>query len=263
MTKLMAIAASVLLTVAGLTTVAQAQSVSDLLAKGKIAIGVNSAAPPFSFVNPSGEPEGYDVDVGNAIAEYLGVKAEFTPYATAARIPALESGKVDMIIGTLTPTPARARVVMFTMPYVTFTTNVVADSATDIKGFDDLAGKTVAVARGTPQEAALVAAAPKDTKIARFDNDAVAIQALASGQADATVIPATIYGEFKKSQPDTKLELKFLVARQFMSIAVRKDAFELRQWLNTVLSYMRGNGQLDDISNKWTGQPFPKDAPVF
>lgn len=262
MTKLMAIAAAFLLIVAGLTT-AQAQSIDDLLAKGKFMIGVNSAAPPFSFVNPSGEVEGYDVDVSKAIAEHLGVKPEFTPYATAARIPALESGKVDMVVGTLTPTPARARVVMFTMPYVTFTTNVVADKAADIENFDDLADKTVAVARGTPQEAALVAAAPKSTKIARFDNDAVAIQALASGQADATVVPATIYGEFKEGRPDTPLELKFLVARQFMSIAVRKDAFELRQWLNTVLSHMKGNGQLDEISKKWTGQPFPKDAPVF
>jgi len=262
MTKLMAIAAALLLTVAGPAAV-QAQSIDDLLAKGKVMIGVNSAAPPFSFVNPSGEVEGYDIDVGKALAEHLGVTPEFTPYATAARIPALESGKVDMIIGTLTPTPARARVVMFTMPYVTFTTNVVADGTAEIDGFDDLADKTVAVARGTPQEAALVAAAPDSTKIARFDNDAVAIQALASGQADATVVPATIYGEFKKGQPDTKLELKFQVARQFMSIAVRKDAFELRQWLNTVLSFMRGNGQLDDISTKWTGEPFPKEAPVF
>jgi polar amino acid transport system substrate-binding protein len=48
-----------------------------------------------------------------------------------------------------------------------------------------------------------------------------------------------------------------------MSIAVRKDAFALHQWLNTVLSFTRGNGQLDAISTKWTGQPFPKDAPVF
>lgn len=262
MRKLVAIAAAFLVTVVGLT-VAQAQSIDDLLAKGKVMIGVNSAAPPFSFVNPSGEVEGYDVDMGNALAEHLGIKPEFTPYDTAARIPALESGKVDMVIGTLTPTPARARVVMFTMPYVTFTTNVVADKTAGIKGFDDLAGKTVAVARGTPQEAALVAAASKDTKIARFDNDAVAIQALASGQADATVVPSTIYDEFKKGRSDTTLELKFVVARQYMSIAVKKDAFELRQWLNTVLSFMKGNGQLDEISNKWTGQPFPKDAPQF
>lgn len=262
MMKLMTMAAALLFAAAGLNS-SQAQSVDDLIAKGTIRIGVNSAAPPFSSVNPSGQVEGYDVDVGNALAKHLGVKAEFTPYATAARIPALQSGKVDIVIATLTPTPARARVVMFTMPYVTFTTNVVAESGADVHSFNDLAGKTVSVARGTPQEVALVAAAPKDTKVARFDNDAVAFQALASGQASATVVPATIYGEYKKAHPDTKLALKFLVARQFMSVAVKKDAFELHQWLNTVISDMKGDGELDKISEKWTGQPFPKDAPVF
>lgn len=261
--KLSRMIAAALLFAFAATAVSMAQSINDLVSKGVIRIGVNSAAPPFSIVNTSGGVEGYDVDVGNAIADYLGVKAEFTPYATAARIPALESGKVDVVIGTLTPTPERARVVMFTMPYVTFSTNVVAGAGTNITSFDDLKGKTVSVARGTPQETALVAAAPQGTNIARFDDDSIAIQALASGQADATVVPGTIYGEFKKARPNTDLEIKFLVARQFMSIAVRQDSFELRQWLNTVVSYMRVTGQLDEIAMKWTGQPFPKDAPEF
>lgn len=262
MRKMVSVALAMLFMVAGLS-MARAQSINDLIAKGVLKIGVNSAAPPFSFVDSSGKVIGYDVDVGKVLAKYLGVKAEFTAYATAARIPALQSGKVDIVVATLTPTPARARVVMFTMPYVTFTTNVVAAGNADIHSFKDLAGKTVSVARGTPQEVALVAAAPKSTKIARFDNDAVAFQALASGQAEATVVPGTIFQEYKKAHPDTKLALKFLVARQFMSIAVRKDAFELRQWLNTVVSDMRTDGQLDKISEKWTGQPFPKNAPVF
>ena len=245
------------------TATSLAQSIDELVTKGVIKIGVNSAAPPFSIVNTSGNVEGYDVDVGNAIAEYLGVKAEFVGYATAARIPALESGKADIIIGTLTPTPARAKVVMFTMPYVTFATQVVAKQGTNITSWDDLKGKTVSVARGTPQETALVAAAPEGTNIARFDDDSIAIQALASGQADATVVPGTIYVEFKKARPDTDLELKFEVARQYMSIAVRQDAFELRQWLNTVVSYMKVSGQLDAIAMEWTGETFPKDAPEF
>lgn len=261
--RLIRLAVAALLLAGLWTTTATAQSIDEIVNRGVIRIGVNSAAPPFSIVDTSGNVSGYDVDVGNKIAEYLGVNAEFTAYSTTARIPALESGKVDVVIGTLTPTPARARVVMFTMPYVTFTTNVVAPSSTQISSWDDLDGKTVAVARGTPQEAALVAAAPEGTNIARFEDDSIAIQALASGQADAAVIPNTILAEFKKGRPNTDLELKFEVARQFMSIAVRRDAFDLRQWLNTVVSFMRVNGELDEIALKWTGEPFPDNAPVF
>jgi polar amino acid transport system substrate-binding protein len=48
-----------------------------------------------------------------------------------------------------------------------------------------------------------------------------------------------------------------------MSIAVRKDAFELHQWLNTTLSFIKQNGELDEISNKWTGKALPSTMPVF
>lgn len=256
------IAAALILAFAA-TAASMAQSIDELISRGVIRVGVNSAAPPFSIVDASGNVVGYDVDVANAIAEYMGVDAEVTAYSTAARIPALETDKVDMVIATLTPTPARANVVMFTMPYVTFTTNVIAPAGTEISSWDDLVGKTVSVARATPQEVALVAAAPEGTNISRFDDDSIAIQALASGQVDATVVPNTILAEFKKARPNTDLELKFEIARQYMSIAVRQDAFELRQWLNTIVSWMKVSGQLDEISMKWTGSPFPKDAPVF
>lgn len=257
------IVAALFMMFAAATTTSLAQSINELISKGTIRVGVNSAAPPFSIVNAAGQIEGYDVDVANALAEYMGVKAEITAHTTAARIPALETNLVDMVIGTLTPTPARANVVMFTIPYVTFTTNVIAPAGTDISGWEDLAGKTVAVARATPQEVALVAAAPEGTNISRFDDDSIAIQAMASGQVDAVVVPNTILAEFQKARPNTDLELKFEIARQYMSIAVRHDAHDLHQWLNTVIAWMKVSGQLDEISIKWTGQPFPKDAPVF
>src|SRR5699024_2847700 len=117
--------ASLLLGMMVLCTV-QAQSIDDIISKGTIEIGVNVAAPPYSTVNASGKVEGYDVDVGKAIADYLGVKAEFTPYPLQGRVPALVSGKVDIVIAALTPTPPRARVVMFTIPYASFSTNVIA-----------------------------------------------------------------------------------------------------------------------------------------
>ncbi len=261
--KLSRVIVAALFLLVAATSTAFAQTVDELISRGVLRVGVNSAAPPFSIVNASGQIEGYDVDVANALAEYMGVTAEITAYPTAARIPALENDMVDIVIATLTPTPARANVVMFTIPYVTFTTNVVAPAGTDISGWEDLAGKTVAVARATPQETALVAAAPEGTNISRFDDDSIAIQALASGQVDATVIPNTILAEFQKARPNTDLELKFEIARQYMSIATRQDAHDLHQWLNTVIAWLKVSGELDEISIKWTGQPFPKDAPVF
>ncbi|CAH1652048.1 LacI family transcriptional regulator [Hyphomicrobiales bacterium] len=249
--------------VAAFAAPAEAQSVNDIVSRGKVRIGVNSGAPPFSIVDPQGKTVGYDVDTANLLAKYLGVEAEIIPYTTAARIPALESGKADFVVATLSPTPERARAVMFTMPYSTFELVILAPKDSPIKEMADLAGKKVGVSRGTPQEVALTRNAPKEAAITRFDDDSTTMQSLISRQVEAIAIPETVFLELKKARPDIPFETKFKYFNQFMSIAVRKDAFELRQWLNTTLSYIKQNGELDDIARKWTGQPLPKDMPSF
>lgn len=244
-------------------SVGHAQSINDIVSSGKVRIGVNSGAPPFSLVDAKGTAVGYDVDVANLLAKYLGVAVEITPYPTASRIPALEAGKVDIVVATLSPTPARARAVMFTMPYSTFQLVVLAPKESAIKSIADLAGKKVGVSRGTPQEVALMRAAPKNAQLARFDDDSTTMQSVISGQVDAIAIPETVFIELRKVRPDIGVEPKFALFNQFMSIAVRKDAFELRQWLNTTLSFIKQNGELDEISKKWTGKPLPPEMPVF
>jgi polar amino acid transport system substrate-binding protein len=261
--KLMVWAALTGLMLAAATTAVDAQSINDIVKRGKVRIGVNSGAPPFSVVDAKGNPVGYDVDVAHLIGKYLGVPVEITPYTTPARIPALEAGKVDLVIATLSPTPERARAVMFTMPYSTFQLVVVAPKKSAIKSIADLAGKKVGVSRGTPQEVALTRSAPKDTGYARFDDDSTTMQSLVSHQVDAIAIPETVFKEVLKAQPQSDLEVKFTFFNQFMSMAVRNDAFELRQWLNTTLSYIKQNGELDDISKKWTGNALPPTMPVF
>ena len=245
------------------TPAVDAQTVNDIVKRGKVRIGVNSGAPPFSVVDVTGKPVGYDVDVSNVFAKYLGVPVEITPFTTAARIPALEADKVDLVIATLSPTPERARVVMFTMPYSTFQLVIIAPKKSAIKSLEDLAGKKVGVSRGTPQEVALTRTAPKTTNYARFDDDSTTMQSLVSGQVDAIAIPETVFQAVTKAMPQDALEVKFPFYNQFMSIAVRRDAFELRQWLNSTLSYIKQNGELDDIAKKWTGHALPSNMPVF
>lgn len=244
-------------------TAVNAQSVDEIVSRGVIKIGVNSGAPPFSLVDATGNTVGYDVDTAHLLAEYLGVDVEITPYPTNARIPALESGQVDVVVATLSPTPARARAVMFTMPYSTFQIVLLAASDSALASPDDLSGVKVGVSRGTPQEVALQKAAPADVDIARFDDDSTTMQALVSGQVEAIVIPETVFIELKKARPEITFEPKYTFFNQFMSIAVRKDAFELRQWLNTTLSFIKTSGELDAISEKWTGHALPANMPVF
>ena len=66
-----------------------------------------------------------------------------------------------------------------------------------------------------------------------------------------------------KTRPEAGLENKFLLFNQPNCMTVRKDQFELRQWLQNTIYFMKGNGELDELSTKWTGSPLPADLAVF
>ncbi len=251
-----------------LTSEAKAQqagpiTTADIVKRGKARIGVVTGAPPFGMVDPQGNAIGYDIDVANRLAFYLGVPVEISSLTPPSRIPALEAGRVDFLCATLGATPERARAVMFTMPYSAFRMMIMAKKDSPISKIEDLAGKKVGVPRGTPQEQALVRKAPKGTQIVRFEDDATSAQALIVGQIDACGIPDTIGGDIAKTRPEAGLENKFLLFNQPNCMTVRKDQFELRQWLQNTIYFMKGNGELDEYSTKWTGAPLPPDLAVF
>lgn len=242
---------------------ASAQTTAEIIKRGKVKIGVLVGAPPMGAVDASGSPVGYDADVATLIAKYLGVPADLVALEPPARIPALESGKVDFLVSTLAPTPERAKTAMFTVPYNAFQVGIYAKKAAKVKEWVDLKGKKVGVNRGSSVEPILVKqAAATGLTVVRFDNDAGVIQALFSGQIDACAEPDTIANQSLKARPDGDMALKFMFSKQPNSMAVRKDAFELHQWLNNTIYYIKLNGELDEIARKWIGSALP-ELPTF
>ncbi|MBP0597892.1 transporter substrate-binding domain-containing protein [Herbaspirillum sp. LeCh32-8] len=259
-TKFIALTLAATCAVAGAAS-ASAQSIAELTKKGKITIGVVSGTPPFGSVDAKGVPIGYDVDVANLIGKYLGLPVEIVPLVPPARIPALESGKVDMLAATLAPTPERAKAVLFTIPYSGFELSIVGPVGSNYKKLDDLVKKKVGVSRGSTNDTALTRLAPPGTTLVRFEDDSTVTQALLSNQVDAISIPNTMATEIVKTRGQGKIEVKFPYSVQPNSMTVRKGSYELQQWLNNFIYYVKLNGELDAISRKWAG-PLP-NLPVF
>ena len=241
---------------------AGAQTLGDLIKKGKLTIGVVSGTPPFGSIDAKGVPIGYDVDVANLIGKYLNLPVELVPLTAPSRVPSLESGKVDFLVATLAPTPERAKTLMFTMPYSGFELSIVAPIGSKFKALADLKGKKVGVTRGTTNDTALSRLALPGTSIVRFEDDATVTQALLSKQVDAVSIPNTMALDIIKTRGAGKIELKFPYSVQPNSMAVRRGDFELHQWLNNFIYYVKQNGELDAIARKWSGAPLPQ-LPTF
>src|SRR5262249_58596531 len=130
---------STLLGLAGAVVPAAAQTVDDIIKRGKVVIGVNTTTPIFGLIGKDGQPEGYDPDVARLAAKYMGVPVEFVSVTGANRIPYLLSGRVDIVIALFGITPERALQVSFSIPYASEAATLVAPASRNVKTIDDLA----------------------------------------------------------------------------------------------------------------------------
>ncbi len=234
---------------------ASAQSIDEILSKKKIQVGMLVDVPPFGLLNTEGKPEGYDADVAKLMGKYLGVEVELVPVTGPNRIPYLLTNKVDVLVAVFGITPERAKQVQFSIPYSTIEIQLLGPKKLDIKTIDQTAGKKIAVARASTQDTALTAAVPKTATIMRFDDDATAAQAFLSGQVDLLGSNNIIGTQLAEANPDMGIERKIVLRSQYNGITVRRGSTDFLQWVNTFLYFIKNNGELDAINQKWFKTP--------
>lgn len=238
---------------------AAAQTTDDISKKGKIAIGTLTGIPPYDTVDSSGNTAGFLVDLAKDVGKALGVPVEIVPVNNASRAAALESGRVDLLIAMMTATPERARTFLMTNPYGAYEMRFVANKSMKLTELNDLKGKRVSVPKGSTQEIAIAGFNIPGLELVRFEDDALALQALISGQVDASAQVAAVANDVIKKQKLDSLEVKTQVPLYtlYWSMAVRKDAFQFWHWLNNFIYYQEVSGALDTLHKKWVGIPTP------
>ncbi len=234
-------------------SVASAQTVNDIKAKGKLVVGVLVDFPPFGFYDENKKPIGYDPSLARMIADKMGVELEIVPVLGANRVPYLLSNKVDILVAALGMTPERAKQVDFSEPSAVVEQILYARKELDMKSVDDLKGKRIGVSRGSAQDITLTKVAPEGTIIQRFEEDPLVLQALLSGQVDAISMSTLIIADTQKVADVSNFEIKFPVQRLVHGIAVRKGQTDLLSWINDFLATAKSNGELNALHRKWVG----------
>ena len=199
---------------------AKADRLEDILKKGVVRIAVPLDVPPFGSQNQAREAEGFDVELAGMVAKALGVKLELQQVTGANRIPFLLTDKVDIVISVMGLTPERAKQIMFTSPYADTKLAVFGPKSADVPSADKIGSLKVAAAKGTTQELALTAMAPKAT-IMRTEDDATAAAAYLSGQAELFATNTLIIPDLQKRNPSKEFELKFTIRRSPAHMGVR------------------------------------------
>lgn len=221
--------------------------------RGRIRIAIDPAAPPYSTKDVNLAFTGSEVDVAELLAKDLGLSLEIVPTSAANRIPYLMTDKADLVISTLSITPERAKVIDFSVPYSGIQVIVAAPHKLVLTRLDELVGKSVAVVRGSTNDAELTRAAVPGTNIVRFEDDATAITAILSGQAQAYCTAPALLAPLNARQPDLAMEPKLVVKTNLTGIGIAKNQPRLRGRLDAWVRENLRNGKLNAIYRKHHG----------
>lgn len=248
--------ATVLVT-AALVAMAPAQaddSLTAVMAKKSIAIGIPVDFAPYGFMGPDLKPQGLDVAVAQMIADKMGVKADLVPVSTPNRIPYLQTKKIDLIVSALGKNAERAKVIDFTIAYAPFYQAVFGPKSLSIKSFADLGGKTIAVTRGTIQDDVLQQVAPPTLKIQRFEDDNSTVAAFVTQQTQLVATGAAVAAMAIQKYPKVDAEYKLLLKDSPNFIGVRKGETALLAKVNEILRQARADGTLGNYAQRWLGR---------
>ncbi|HEY9080220.1 transporter substrate-binding domain-containing protein [Magnetovibrio sp.] len=227
-------------------------------AESEITAAVTSNFPPYYTLNDKGQPEGFAIDIMNAIAKRSGFRVRYIiknswPEATKA----LQDGEVD-VIPNAGITEQREAFAKFTPPVETFPVSIFVRTETqNIFGLRDLDGKTVAVVTNNVGYSLLKQRNNINLKV--FDDKVNALFALTAGEVDALVYPEPVAMQIaRKAKIDHRIHVVGMPLTEITrAIAVRKDAPELHATLSQAVAWFVRSPEYRAIYVKWFGTPTP------
>jgi len=225
-------------------------------------IGVSATREPFSFVDQNGRVTGHDGELARIIGVKLNRPVEFFNMKFMALVPALQSGKVDLIVTGMTATDERKKYVDFTAPYyanaqvmlvrknaAATPTSAPVSSDNEVAKLEDIDGKRVAVLGGSAGDLAARKHFP-NASFQVFVASADAALAVKARKADAFVYDKSVLLNLAEKNPELVI-LDQPVDKLEVAAAIRKDNTALLAGINNVLSELKQEGMLQKLRSKW------------
>jgi polar amino acid transport system substrate-binding protein len=254
MRRLFTAATLLLVTVLVHASAAWADRLDDVMARGKLIVGVSETTPPFSFRKPgTNTVTGYDIDLVNKVAQLIGVTVEPVPVSSAERIPMLQQGRLDLVATSMTRTAEREKLVDFSLIYFVSPHSVVVKKSSGINSVRELNGKKVSSARTSTAGENLKEVAPA-AEIVYVDNYAVAFTALKDGAVDAfTTDDSVLKAIVQRDSPADFLFLQDFKKARNVGFALKKDEWRFKDAINKALMNLEVSGEAQKIFDSWFG----------
>jgi polar amino acid transport system substrate-binding protein len=234
-------------------------TLAQVMSSGKLRVAIIGGNPPYSSLTPSGEPEGYDIEIAKRIAAALNVAPEFITVDIPARVTVLQTGKADITVANFTKTVQRSTSIAFTDPYVVVSLQfLVRADRDDLQTVEDINNPDVVVGitRGGTAEQNVPLAAP-NASIARFNNETDILAALDSGQVHVMSQDNLYNAELMKNRPGQYKVLPGLYSYEEIAIGLPAGDFDWWRVLNTWVGQFNASGDNARLFKEWFGYDLP------
>lgn len=217
-----------------------------------LVVGMEMAYPPFEMRGPDNEPDGISVRMAEDLAEYLGRPLEIRDVEWNGIIPALRSGKIDLIISSMTRTPERERTIAFSDGYVTNGLCMLVSKDSSLRSIDDVkpGEHRIAVKLATTGHQ-WARQALEGVELITLDEAAACVLEVVQGKADAFIYDQiSIYQFWKKYGDETRAILN-PIREETWAVGLRKEDDELRAQVNQFLEQYREKGRFDELAERY------------
>lgn len=257
MNWLKTIAGAALLQAALILSAQAGENLDAIKSAGVLKIGTEGTYAPFTYHDESGKLVGFDVEIGEAVAQKLGVKPEFLEGKWDGLIAGLDANRYDVVVNEVGITDARKQKYDFSEPYIASKAVLIVRADDDsIKSFADLKGKKAAQSL-TSNFGKL--AEQSGAELVGTDGFDQSIQLVLTGRADATINDSLSFLDFKKHKPDAPVKIAAQEENADHSgIIFRKGDADLKAALDKALADIKADGTYQKIADKYFGQDVSK-----
>lgn len=229
----------------------------SLFASEPLKVGMELAYPPFEMSLKDGTPSGVSVDFANSLGEYLGREVIIENIAWDGLIPSLKTGKIDLIISSMTITEERKKSIAFSIPYAQSNLAILTHPDSGVNGINDLnqKGKKIAVKKGTTGHI-YASKHLQNAQLLVFDKENAAVLEVIQQKADGFLYDQlTIYKNWSNHKEKTVALLKpFQESPEYWGAALRQQDTELKAKVDEFIKKAKADGTFDALSKRYLSE---------
>ena len=229
---------------------AHAGDLADVKQRGELRWGGDlQGGEPFVFEDEKrpGKLQGFEVEIADALARELGVRAKFMQNDWSNLVPALERGDFDVILNGLEETPERRERIRLSVPYYVYGETLTVRAGSKYRTLADLRGKRVGTLNQTVAHD-LLKAAP--VEVVLYEGQQEPYMDLAKGRSEAVLLDHVIADRYGCVLPELRC-MPEDVARGHYVLGIGKDAAALQAGIDQALANLRASGELEGILTRW------------